>query len=125
MSPDNGDRVGQDEPIPGADKSEAQVEQERRERFQKEPYSFLELKDIVTCTIKGDKSTIGVMTYVAPGVPRSLLNIAQVELDHVINKCRMQMDIAAQMKKAAGDKIIVPGQEKKHGITDFAKRFKG
>lgn len=100
------------------EKTQEQLSQERLERYQKAPESFVELSSIVCMIIRNPKSGLGISGFVNPATSRTQLDIAQAELNHLINKIRMQMDVASEMKKQSN--IVKPG-----AMHRFASRIMG
>jgi len=88
------------------EKSPEQLAAERLKRYQENPKDFVEISELVCAAMKHPKSSLGISVMVG-NVPRSALDIAQTELNHMINKIRLRMDITAEMKNAP--KIQQPG----------------
>ena len=91
------------------EKTLEQLKEERAKRFADNPDTFLEISEIVCAAVKNPKSQLGVSVYI--GLCRRIeLDIGQVELNHLIQKNRMSMDIAADMKKV-GSQVLAPGKQ--------------
>jgi hypothetical protein len=103
------------------EKTEEQLMAERLERYKKDPHSFIEFKEIILCALRNPKSGLGISVFLG-NCNRTELDVAQIELTHICNKMRLNMDIQSEMKRQAMNNLIVPGQPKKHGILDFARR---
>ena len=115
---DNG-KLNQEKP---QEKTEEQLKQERLERYQKDPNTFIELSELIMACVRNPKSHLGMSVFVGH-CKRSELDIAQVELNHISNKQRIQMDIASEMKhQIANGMIKTPNQ---HGMMNFARKITG
>ena len=102
-------------------KTEEQLDKERTERFTKDPYSFIEINELICGVIRNPKSQLGI-SILLNTCKRSELNNAQVELVHRMELARRSMDIEAQMRQEAAKKLVVPGMPpKKHGVLDFVR----
>jgi molybdopterin synthase catalytic subunit len=106
---DNG-KLEKEEP-----KSEAQLEKERLERYQKNPYSFVEMSDIVLCAIRNEAG--GVAIYIG-NVRRTEIGIALTELNHSVFKKLISMDVQQQIQNKD---IILPS---KGGLLNFARKLR-
>ena len=104
------------------EKTEEQLMAERLERYQKDPKSFIEISEIILCCIRNPKSQLGVSVFVGR-CKRSELDIANVELNHITNKQRMQMDIAGEMKQQIANGLIKTPRQ--HGMMNFARKIAG
>lgn len=113
MSGDNGKTEGQDKPV---EKTQEQLDKERAERFAKEPYSFIEISELLCGAIRNPKSSIGISILIG-NCKRSELNNAQVEFNHRMELARRSMDIESEMKQQAAKNLLIP----KHGMFDFAR----
>jgi len=100
------------------EKTPEQFKQERLERYQKNPETFLEFQDIIFATIRNPKSALGVSVLIC-NCKRTEMDIAQVEINHRLNMLRSRMDIEAEMKKQAVEGLIVT---QPHKIIDFLRR---
>lgn len=107
--------MSEEKVVPVPTKSESELLQERLERYKKDPNSFIEVDDIVACVIKNPKSSIGV-SVMTGNTSRSQMDIGQVELNHQMDKMRMQMDIQSEMHKQ--NKIVKPGS-----MHNFARKI--
>jgi len=94
-------------------KTSEELEAERNERFKNNPNSFIEVSELACAALLTPGKGVGVGILVAD-MPRVVLNVAQVELNHRIDMVRMQMDMA----KAS--KVVKPSG----GIMNFVKRGK-
>ena len=103
------------------EKTQEQLDQERAERFAKDPHSFIEIGKLICAVMRNPKSTIGVSVLVNV-CGRAELDIAQIEITHRMDLCRRSMDIESGMKRHAMKGLIVPG--KPHRIMDFMRRKK-
>ena len=88
-------------------KTEEQLNKERLERYTANPYSFVEMQDIILCVIRNPESGIGMATFIG-NCKRTELDIGITELSHLVQKKLMNWDMESQMKKEAG-KHIIPG----------------
>lgn len=100
-------------------KTDEQLEKERLERYQKNPYSFVEISDIILCVIRNPESGIGMATFLG-NCKRTELDIGISELNHLVQKKLLNWDMELQMKKQTSG-LITPN---KHGILDFMRRRK-
>lgn len=89
------------------EKPQEELDKERAERFAKEPYSFIEISELVCAAMRSSKSQIGVSIMIG-NVKRSELNQAQAELNHRIDLCRRSMDIESEMKLQAAKNLLTP-----------------
>jgi hypothetical protein len=91
---------------------------ERLARYQAKPDSFIEIDELVLGVIKNPRSAMGISAFVGK-CKRMELDVAAMELNHIIHKVMLNMDIEAQMKKQAADQLIkkVPAG----GIMNFVK----
>jgi len=96
------------------EKTQEQLDKERSERFAKEPFSFVEINELICAAIRNPKSQLGISVLVG-NCKRSELNNAQVELAHRLELARRAMDIEMEMKHPK----IIPA---KGGILNFARR---
>ena len=92
---------GEDKPI----KTQEELDKERAERFAKDPYSFIEISELICGAIRNSNSSIGISIMVGTA-KRSELNNAQVELTHRIELARRGMDIQAEIEHPK----IIPGK---------------
>lgn len=122
MSDGNGDSLkkeNQEAPVEKTpEQLDTELDTERLERYQKDPKQFVELSDVVLLAIRNPNSQLGLSVFTG-GCKRSELDIAQVELNHTINKMRISMDIKAEMKKAVANNLLVP--KKQGGILPFVR----
>lgn len=95
-------------------KTREELAAERLERYQKNPDSFIETKDIIVCSVKNPKSGYGMAVFIG-NVPRSDLAKAKTEIDHIITKNLMRMDMEAEMRNKSF-LHLTPG--KKNGILN-------
>lgn len=117
---DNGKLEGiEKNPDGGTQKTQEQLDKERSERFAKEPYSFIEINELICGAIRNPKSSIGISIMIGDRCRRSELNNAQIELNHRMELARRSLDIEAEMKQQAAKNLIVP---QKGGILNFARR---
>ena len=93
-------------------KTEELLAKERADRFNADPNSFIEIKELICAVMCNPASRLGISILVNE-CKRSELDICQVELNHRFDLLRRQMDVAAQIKK------VVPGNG--HGIADFVR----
>lgn len=75
-------------------KTEVQLTQERLERYQKDPHSFVELSEIIVCVIRSDDA--GPMAYIKGN--KVELQIAYAELNQRIMQTISKMEMEAAMK---------------------------
>ena len=75
-------------------KSEIQLAQERLERYQKDPYKFVEISDVIVCVIRSDDA--GPMLYIKGSKPE--LQVAWAELNQKIMQTISKMEMEAGMK---------------------------
>ncbi len=80
-------------------KTEEQLTQERSERYQKDPYKFVEMSDIIACVIRSEEH--GPMLFIKGSKPE--LQIAYAELSQ-----KIMMEIS-RMELASASKIHKPG----------------
>jgi len=78
----------------------------------------VELKNVILCAVRNPKSGLGISVFVG-NCKRSELDLAIAELQHLVHKRLIHMDIISELKKDT-NKIIKP----KHGILDFVRRRK-
>ena len=83
------------------EKTPEQLKAERLKRYQESPDSFIEMSEIICAAIKSNKSSMGVAVMVNGYCKRSEINNAQCEINHSIEKMRIQMEVAREMNKAA------------------------
>ena len=107
---DNGDKQ---------EKTVEQIKEERLKRYQDDPNSFVELKDLACAALLDPRSQLGISVMVGH-ISRAHLDIAQVELNHLINRMRIQMDVTSEMKRQEAQKIMQPG-----AMHRFANKLKG
>ena len=89
----------------------------RSERFKKDPYTFIEINEVICCAIRNPKSNLGISIFFG-NIKRSEMDIAVMELNHMSNKRHMQMDLESQMKVEAATSMMP-----KHGMIDGARRL--
>ena len=102
---------------------DALQEDDRHARYTKDPYSFIEIKDIICCAIHSAASNIGIAIMIPPGTSWTLLNNALVELEHMAEKMRMQRDIDAAAKIQAAHGMT--DQLRPHNMRDGVRRMFG
>jgi hypothetical protein len=86
-------------------KTEETLAQERLERYQKDPLSFVELQDVIHMTVRNPKSPIGISVF-RGNAKRSEVDLSWSELNFVIHKSMAEMDIASAMKHQANKNLI-------------------
>jgi hypothetical protein len=96
------------------EKTQEVLDKERTERFTKEPFSFIEVSELICGAIRNPKSQIGISILVG-NCKRSELNNAQIELTHRMELARRAMDIEADMTHPK----IIPA---KGSMLNFARR---
>ena len=96
-------------------KTEEQLSQERKERFAKDPDSFIECSEIVCGALRNPGSSVGVSIVIGVA-KRTEMDIAQAELNRRIDSVCRQMDAQAEMERKG--KI----QPVKGSMFDFARR---
>ena len=94
------------------EKTSEQIETERLDRYIKNPDSFVELSELACAVLLTPGQGLGVAVMIGK-IPRIVLNVDQVELNHALNGVRIAMDQAKQQ-------IVKP----KGSILDFARRKK-
>lgn len=95
------------------------AKKEREERFYKDPYSFVETKDLIVAAMD---SPAGIMTFIGSGINRQKLEITQSRLNFLISQEFGRMTIEA-FKKAQQDKrILTPGQKPRGAFGNPFKR---
>lgn len=112
MSGDNGG--GSPEKDVATEKTEIQLVSERFERYQKDPDSFTENKDLVVAIRRSPK---GLMTLIN-NATRVELELSWARLNHGIHNTITSIEMQDYMRKEAEKKIAIP----KGGIMDFARR---
>jgi len=75
-------------------KTEAQLAEERLERYKANPYKFVEMSDIIACIIRSDDA--GPMLYIKGSKPE--LQVAWAELNQKIMQTISKMEMEAAMK---------------------------
>jgi hypothetical protein len=103
-------------------KNEEQLDKERTERFTKDPYSFIEINELICGAIRNPKSSIGISILLG-NCKRSELNNVQVELNHRFELARRSLDIEAEMKKEVSKTLIIPGNGKVHNMLEGARKI--
>ena len=99
---------------------------ERVKRFNNDPYSFVEVRDMVACVINSFESNMGIAVLIPPNVSRTKLNNAVEEIRRGADRMIMQMDIANQSNIIAANNLALKNQPREHGIINGARRmFKG
>lgn len=98
------------------EKTSEQLKQEKIERFNKDPETFIELDEVVFVAIRNSKSALGMSIWIG-NCKRSEMDIAEMELIHATAKMRLQMDMQSAMKSGK----IVPAKEMPK--QPFYKRF--
>ncbi len=115
MTEDGGNgKIKPEEPV----KTEEQLSQERKDRFAKDPESFVELSELICAVMRNSKSQLGISLFLG-NAKRSELNNAQAELNNTINHARQNMDMETAM---INQSKIVPA---KHGMLDGVRGFFG
>lgn len=107
---DNGHEPEKETPI----RTPEELAELRLERYKENSANFIEVADLAFAAVKIPNSHW--ISIFIGNVSRTQLDIAQVELNHTVNKIRLRMDIESEMKQEAAKKII-PG-----GIMNFARR---
>jgi hypothetical protein len=104
------------------EKTPEQTAQERLERYQKDPLSFVEMSDVILAAVRNPKSQIGISVAIGQ-CKRSELDVSWAEMQHIITKFMIRMDVEADMKRQAAEQIIKPGGDNgKHRIMDFMRK---
>jgi hypothetical protein len=98
-----------------AEKTPEQLAQERLERYQKNPDSFVEISELVVATIKTPK---GMSIYISNHCLKSDIALSMMELNHGISKMLLRREVESDMKRQAAQGLIKPAR----GIIDFARR---
>ena len=83
-----------------------EAKKQRLGRYTKDPNSFIEVTELVCAAIKDSRSSLGISVMVGH-VSRNLMDVGQVELNHMMNKIRLNLDIKTEMSKA--NRIQQPG----------------
>ena len=102
---------------PAAEKTKEQLDAERLERYKASPGSFIELSEIVLCVIKNDESSAGISCFLGK-CKRSVMAQSKTEIDHLVEKKLMEMDIKAEMDAAQKQNMLLP---QRGGILDFVR----
>jgi len=89
----------------------------RLQRYQKDPRTFIELSDIVLMAVRNPQSQLGISVFVG-NCKRSEMDIAEAEVNHLLHKQRLQLDIAQEMKQQAMKNLVMPH---KGGILNFVR----
>jgi hypothetical protein len=110
MSGNNGDKQ---------EKTQEQLKEERHQRYLDKPNSFIEVSELACAAMLDSRSQLGISVMVGE-TTRAKLDIAQVELNHIINRVRIQMDVSAEMHRAEAQRIQQPG-----AMHRFANRIMG
>lgn len=95
-------------------KTQEQLDKERSERFIKEPFSFIEINELVCAVVRNPKSQLGISVIVGY-CKRSELNQAQSELHRKIERVVLDMD----KEVAVNQSKIIPA---KGSFLNFARR---
>jgi hypothetical protein len=90
-----------------AEKTPEQLAQERLERYQKEPNSFVEVSELVLASIRNPNSPLGISICIGKA-KRSELDISTMEINHAVSKMMMRLDVEGEMKRAAAAELIKP-----------------
>jgi len=106
------------------EKTQEVLDKERAERFTKDPFSFIEVSELICGAIRNPKSSIGISMLVG-SCKRSELNNAQIEISHRMDLARRSLDIEAEMKQQAVNNLLVPGNGKIHNMIDGARKVFG
>ncbi|MDD5355072.1 MAG: hypothetical protein PHY56_00820 [Candidatus Omnitrophica bacterium] len=115
---DNGKIEGQEKNPDGKlQKTQEQLDKERSDRFAKDPYSFIEINELICGAIRNPKSQLGISILVG-NCKRSELNNAQIELTHRMELARRSMDIEVEMRNPK----IIPA---KGGMINEARKIFG
>jgi len=116
-----GNGNGKVKDITPATKTPEQLKEERLKRYQAHPESFVEVKDLICAAVINLKAGLGLSVMVG-NVPRTLIDIAQIELTHRLNRIRMQMDVQSEMKHQIGKNIVQPGAMRKFAGKIMGRR---
>jgi hypothetical protein len=117
---DNGN--GKDTSIDEIKKQKELESHEKQKRFAEHPENFIELSDIIVCSIRNPQSGLGLSVYIG-NCKRSELDITSTELNHVINKRLISMDIESEMKVQSARNMLDPLA--KPNFKGGLKRFLG
>jgi hypothetical protein len=82
------------------EKTQEELKAERLKRYQDNPNDFIEISDLACAAMLSKKSNLGISVMVG-NISRSLLDVAQVALNHMIDKIRIRMDVQSEMQKAS------------------------
>ena len=77
-------------------KTPEELRTEREARFRSDPNSFIELSEVICMAINSPASGTGVSVLVGK-TTRTKLDIGQIEINHILNKTRLQMDMVKAM----------------------------
>lgn len=100
MSEDGGNGKIQPKPV----KTEEQLKQERIDRFNKDPETFVEISELICGVVRNTNAPLGMSIFVGDA-RRSEIDIAQVELNHRINLIRRGMDAPSKIQPAKGSML--------------------
>ena len=89
---------------------------DREKRFYDDPFSFIELKELLVGAVLTDEGKVA--TLINPA-KRVHLEIAQSRINFRINERIMRMEVEEARKN---NKIITPGAPPKGGMMNFARR---
>lgn len=96
--PDNGNGK-QEEPKNTINQEKAEKElasHERLKRFTEHPESFVELSEVIIMAVKNPQSQLGLSVFVG-NCRRQELDIGVAELQHIVHKVMINMDIQSEM----------------------------
>ena len=94
---------------------DAELESKRTERFQKDPYSFIEISELICGVMRSPEASLGISIFIG-NAKRSELDISLSELTLRIQDVLRRMALEAEMKKGS--------IQKPHSIFDFARKKK-
>ncbi len=103
--------------IEGNGKTEQQLKAEKIKAFTENPDNFLAISEIICCVVRNSKSQLGISAFVGK-CKRSEINMAESELNHLISKTRLRMDMDSAMKQS---QILTPN---KPGFKGMFRRHK-
>ena len=98
-------------------KTDEELAKERLERYQKDPQSFIELKDVVMMSMRNTKSQIGISIFLG-NAKRSELTMSLTEINHAVNKMMLRLDVESEMKNDIARNLVKPATVNILGAVD-------